>query len=111
MRRGRLVMAILGLMMMVGAAQAAKVLVVFNPWYNVPEMKNVTPQLWGGVVNWTKDASPSNQFVPLGNNWFAFNFANETPGGFTVLNRSFPEGVERWREYKSLGYDTGYAGV
>ncbi|MEN9307349.1 MAG: hypothetical protein RL173_1281, partial [Fibrobacterota bacterium] len=111
MRRGRLVMAILGLMLMVGAAQAAKVLVVFNPWYNVPELKNVTPQLWGGVVNWTKDAGPGNQFVSLGNNWFAFSFANATPGGFTVLNRSFPEGVELWREYKSLGYDTGYAGV
>jgi len=97
--------------MMVGTAQAAKVLVVYNPWYNAPALKDVVPQMWGGLVNWSKDASSTTQLTATGGNWYSYTFASATPGGFTLLNRSFPDGVERWREYKSQGYDSLYTGV
>lgn len=108
MRFGRLARAFLTIPLLVSAAQAAKVLVVLNPWLNTPH-ENVVPQIWGTVGGWEKAATPLTQFVPLGNDWFAFTFANATPGGFTLLNRPTLNGVELgWHQYGAGGYDSAY---
>lgn len=115
MRFGRLAKVVVVGMMLVSAAQSAKVISIYNPWQSVPIFKDVTPQIWGGVVNWVQDPVPATQFKPAGGNWWNFTFPNANPGDFSILNRSFrSDGVsnrEDWFLYKSDGYDSALTGL
>lgn len=105
MRFGRLVRAIFAIPLLVGAAQAAKVLVIYNPWANTA-YQNEVPQIWGGVSLWNKEATPLTLFKSMGNDWFSYTFPTATPGDFSVLIRP-PNGTpERgWLRYRSTGYE------
>lgn len=112
---GRRIMAVCSGLFLVSSAQAAKVISIYNPWQSSPVYKNVTPQIWGGVVDWVKDAGPTNQFKPAGGPWWNFTFPSAKPGDFAILNRSFrvvsDVTYEDWFLYKSEGYDSAMAGV
>lgn len=112
---GRLLKAMCGGLLLVSSAQAAKVISIYNPWQSSPLYKNVVPQMWGAVTEWTKDASPANQFKSAGGAWWNFTFANAKPGDFSILNRSFRtvsgKTYEDWFLYKAGGYDSAMAGL
>jgi fibro-slime domain-containing protein len=92
---------------MAAVAMADKVLVLYDPWAQIPVMAAATPQIFGlNVANNRLPTTPTG--VP---NWWQVDFGTTAPNqSFSILNEaSYTGGV--WHEYLAGGYDTNLTGI